>query len=89
MPKTLMQEIPSSLKEAKLINEKMLKTDKVSIATVDDVEQRTLMINKLLKILFKCIGANRFFMLMRLMRLYSKIENHVYLIDKNWNNRTS
>ena len=73
-----------SLKEAKLINQKMLKTDKISIATAENVEQKTLMINKLLKILFKCIGANRFFMLMRLMRLYSKIENHVYLIDKSY-----
>lgn len=73
-----------SLQEAKLINEKMLKTDKISIATVDNVEQKTLMINKLLKVLFKCIGANRFFMLMRLMRLYSKTENHVYLIDKSY-----
>lgn len=73
-----------SLKSAKLINEKMLKNDKVSVATVDDVEQKTLMINKFFKILFKCIGANRFFLLVRLMRLYSKIENHVYLIDKSY-----
>lgn len=73
-----------SLKQAKLINENMLKTDKVSIETAENVEQKTLMINKLLKALFKCIGANRFFMLMRLMRLYSKIENHVYLIDKSY-----
>lgn len=73
-----------SLKEAKLINQKMLKTDKISIATAENVEQKILMINKLLKILFKFVGANRFFMLMRLMRLYSKIENHVYLIDKSY-----
>jgi hypothetical protein len=73
-----------SLKSAKLINEKMLKTDKVSVATVDNIEQKTLMINKFFKILFKCIGANRFFLLVRLMRLYSKIENHVYLIDKSY-----
>jgi hypothetical protein len=73
-----------SLKQTKLINEKMIKTDKVSIATVENVEQKTLMINKLLKVLFKCLGANKFFMLMRLMRLYSKIENHVYLIDKSY-----
>ena len=73
-----------SLKQAKLINEKLIKTDKVSIATAKNVEQKTLIINKLLKILFNCIGANRFFMLMRLMRLYSKIENHVYLIDKSY-----
>jgi hypothetical protein len=73
-----------SLKKAKIINEKMLKTDKVSIATAENVEQKTLLINKLLNILFNCIGANRFFMLMRLMRLYSKIENHVYLIDKSY-----
>lgn len=73
-----------SLKSAKLINEKMLKTDKVSVATVTNLEQKTLMINKFFKILFKCIGANRFFLLVRLMRLYSKIENHVYLIDKSY-----
>jgi hypothetical protein len=73
-----------SLKTAKLINEKMLKTDKVGVATVDNVEQKTIMINKFFKILFKCIGANRFFLLVRLMRLYSKIENHVYLIDKSY-----
>lgn len=73
-----------SLKNAKLINEKMLKTDKVSVSTLDNVEKKTLMINKVLKIVFKCIGANKFFLLVRLMRLYSKMENHVYLIDKSY-----
>ncbi|MFV8327796.1 hypothetical protein [Flavobacterium sp. ZS1P14] len=73
-----------SLQGAKLINEKMQKTDKISIATVDNVEQKTLMLNRFFKIVFKCIGTNKFFMLIRLMRLYSKTENHVYLIDKSY-----
>lgn len=73
-----------SLKKSKLINEKMLETDKISVTTVENVEQKTLMINKFFNILFKFIGANKFFMLVRLMRLYSKIENHIYLIDKSY-----
>jgi hypothetical protein len=73
-----------SLKKAGLINEQILKTDKISINTVDNVENKTLKINKVFKILFKCIGSNRFFMLTRLMRLYSKVENHVYLIDNSY-----
>ena len=73
-----------SLKNNKVLIAEMQKTDKESIATVENVEQKTLIINKIFNILFKCIGANKFFMLVRLMRLYSKIENHVYLIDKSY-----
>jgi hypothetical protein len=73
-----------SLKKANLIQSQLSHTEKLSVNTAENVENKTLIINKFLKILYKILGANKFFMLMRLMRLYSKMENHVYLIDDSY-----
>jgi hypothetical protein len=71
-----------SLQEPKLINEKMLKTEKISIATVDNVEQKTLMINKL-QGTYVC--ANKFYVDAINVDCIQK-RNHVYLIDKSLKN---
>lgn len=73
-----------SLKKGNLINDKLTKIDKISIANLDNVERKLLMVNKLLYVFFKIVGADRFFQIVRLMRMYSKYENHIYLIDKKY-----
>jgi hypothetical protein len=73
-----------SLKKAHLIQNQLSRNEKLSVFTAENVENKTLMMNKILKISYKILGANKFFMLMRLMRLYSKTENHVYLIDNSY-----
>jgi len=73
-----------SLKENGVLSEKTVSSDKVSVGNVADVEGKTIKINKFLNLAFKILGPQRFFQLARLMRLYSKIENHIYLIDKSY-----
>lgn len=73
-----------ALNSAGLIKQQMVSADKSNIDTVSNIEAKTIKINRLLKVCFKLIGAERFFLLTRLMRLYSKHENHVYLIDKDY-----
>jgi hypothetical protein len=73
-----------SLEKKKMIHTQILEADKISVNTLHDIEAKAIKINKFLNILFICMGAKRFFILVRLMRLYSKIENHIYLIDKSY-----
>lgn len=73
-----------SLKKGNLIKEKMAKLDKISIANLENVDRKLIIINKFFYFLFKIIGANKFFQIVRLMRMYSKYENHVYLIEKKY-----
>jgi len=73
-----------SLKKAGVITENMASSDKASIGNVADAEKKILIINRFFFYLFKITGAKRFFTLTRLMRLYSKHENHIYLIDKSY-----
>lgn len=73
-----------SLNKGNLIKEKMAQLDKTTIANLENVERKLLFINKLLYVFFKVIGADKFFQIVRLMRMYSKYENHVYLIDKKY-----
>lgn len=73
-----------SLKNSKILNTNMQNIDKVTMSTVTNIERKTILINKLLSLVFKIIGTNKFFMIVRLMRSYSKIENHVYLMHKDY-----
>lgn len=73
-----------SLEKSKVLNPQMQKADKVTMGTVANIERKTILINKLFDVMFKVLGANKFFMIVRLMRSYSKIENHVYLIDRGY-----
>lgn len=78
------QQFYLSLKIGNLIREEIVKSDKSNISNVSNIESKTIKINRFFKIVFKIIGPERFFLLTRLMRLYSKTENHVYLIDKDY-----
>jgi hypothetical protein len=73
-----------SLKRNGLTSKLIVESDKVGVNNVNNLESKTIVINKVFRILFKVIGSKRYFLLVRLMRLYSKPENHVYLIDKNY-----
>ena len=73
------------LKKGKVLKENLLATDKVSITSNNyNVEKKAILINKMLYFIFRLVGVNKFFLLTRLMRLYSKTENHIYLIDKSY-----
>ncbi|WP_051584739.1 hypothetical protein [Pedobacter jeongneungensis] len=73
-----------ALANHKLLTSEMAVNDKTNASNIGDIESKTIKINKFFTLLFKLIGAQRFFLLTRLMRLYSKPENHVYLIDKEY-----
>jgi len=73
-----------SLLSNRLISNIIVSNEKKNISNIENAESITLKINLFLRLLFKLIGAQRFFLLVRLMRLYSKPENHIYLIDKNY-----
>lgn len=73
-----------ALSKGKLIKKGMLNCDRSSVSNTSNSEQKTIFINRLFNLFYKLIGAERFFQLVKLMRLYSKFENHVYLIDKSY-----
>jgi hypothetical protein len=74
----------SALKNASVLNQKMILSDKKSVNNIVGVNKKLTLINKILYYSFKILGAERFFMLVRLSRIYAKIENHVYLIDPDY-----
>lgn len=58
-----------------------LNVDKVSIHSAGILYDRKInMLNKILKVLFKIIGYNRYVILIKAMRYYSRFENHHFLI---------
>ncbi|TDX00066.1 hypothetical protein [Dinghuibacter silviterrae] len=73
-----------SLAQNGLLKGGMAVSDKTTISNVSNADKKARIINRFLYILCRCIGPSRFFILVRLMRLYSKMENHVYLIDKSY-----
>jgi len=73
-----------SLKAGKLLSNALVSSDKQGIGNLEGVNRKLVKVNKLFSLLFKVLGAERFFMLVRLLRLYSKLENHVYLIDPSY-----
>jgi len=72
------------LNKSGLMRSNMINSDKSSIQNIANVERKTVLINKLFFIFYKIVGGDNFFQLVRLMRLYSKIENHVYIIEKGY-----
>ncbi|SES03918.1 glycosyltransferase family protein [Pedobacter rhizosphaerae] len=74
----------TTLKKQKVLVENLASSDKSTVANVGGVERKLILVNKFLALGFKLLGANRFFMLVRLLRLYSKVENHLYLLDKSY-----
>lgn len=73
-----------SLKKGGVLDNRMASADKIAISNVGNAENKALTINKLFFVIYKLIGPKFFFQLTKLMRLYSKIENHPYLVDKSY-----
>jgi hypothetical protein len=57
---------------------------KMMISAVSRLWYIMLIVNLCLRFIHFAIGTNRFFLAMRVLRLYSIVENHVYLIDKRY-----
>jgi hypothetical protein len=72
------------LKNSKVINANLLDLDRMSMISVTNVDRKIIQINRFFRLLFWLLGSHRFFMIVRLMSSYSKIENHAYLIHKDY-----
>lgn len=72
-----------------LKNKKMVSSPSKSIAksnrfNTPNIGGKVKLINILLRFIYKVIGYQRYFMLVKLMREYSKVENHVHLIQDTY-----
>lgn len=74
----------SALKNSGVLNRNLTLADKKSVARLEGVSRKLSIINRIFYYSFKLLGSEKFFMLVRLMRIYSKVENHVYLIDDKY-----
>ena len=70
----------------KLISHKIIKNDKINLSNIGNMPKSIYLLNRILSIFYYLIGARRYFMIVRLFRLYSKYENHIFIIDKKYNN---
>lgn len=72
------------LKKQKMISHKLIQVDKANRFNTPNLNVKIKFINNLLKIVYKILGYQRYFVLIKLLREYSKLENHIYLIDKSY-----
>ena len=72
----------SALKKNKVL--KTINLDKTILENVPNVGSKIKIVNKLWSFLFSIVGSNNFFRILKLMRIYSKVENHVYLISDDY-----
>ena len=73
-----------SLKKNRVLNNIDVQSDKLTIDNVENVSSKLKYINKFFNFLFFIVGSDRFFKILKLMRIYSKVENHVYLINDEY-----
>ena len=73
-----------SLKNGGLINKSLAVSDKSTMNNSRNIESKILLINRFLMFVFRVIGPANFFKLVRLLRLFSIVENHIYLIDDTY-----
>jgi len=76
----------------KLSRKKMLKigvvyNDKITLNNLTNTNKKIQVINRFFYIAFRLLGAERFFQLCRALRIYSKIENQIFIIDSEYNNK--
>lgn len=71
----------------KIINKDSSIVDKSTKYNVSNIDKKLKWINKFSIILFKLLGVNKYFLLVKLLRSYSRIENQVHLIDKEYLNK--
>jgi hypothetical protein len=74
----------SMLKENNMILKQFSIIDKSNRFNTTNMEGKIKFVNSLFRLLYKLIGHQRYFKLIKVFREYSKIENHVHLIDKSY-----
>lgn len=74
----------SILKENKMIVNQSSSVDRSNRFNTSNIEEKVKIINNFLKLLYKLLGHKKYFILIKVFREYSKIENHVHLIDKTY-----
>lgn len=52
-----------------------------------DTSAKLLRINQFMRLIFKMIGIKRYILLLKLMRPYSRVENHIHLMDSVYSNK--
>jgi len=73
-----------TLKRFKLVNTINVTGDKINISNVQNLNNKVKLINLFFKLIFFIVGPSIYFTLARTLRLYSIIENHVFIIDKDY-----
>lgn len=61
--------------------------DKINKFNLPDVDAKLARLNWIMRALFKIIGISKYILLLKLMRPYSKLENHIHLIDKKYSTK--
>jgi len=61
--------------------------DKITLNNLTNTNKKIQVINRFFYIAFRLLGAERFFQLCRALRIYSKIENQIFIIDSEYNNK--
>lgn len=74
------QELYLKFLQKNLINDHLSKSDKKNLKNLPNKKQKLKVINSIFKILFKLLGPNKFFLIIRGLRHYSKIETYSFLI---------
>lgn len=72
------------LKKEKLVSEEGIVVDKLNRFNTPNITGKIRFINSFFKFAYKVLGYQKYFMLIKLLREYSKVENHVHLIDKSY-----
>lgn len=81
------QSFYTQLKENNLILDVKESSNKSNRYTTPNIKGKIKIINFLLKLTFRMIGSQRYFQLVKLLSEYSRIENHLFLIDKSYNSK--
>lgn len=72
------------LDKQKMVSKESMVIDKSNRSNTTNIKGKIKFINIFLRFLYKVIGHEKYFMLVKLLREYSKPENHVHLIDKSY-----
>lgn len=75
------------LKESNLISDIKDSAEKSNRYSTPNIKGKIKIINFCLRSIFKVIGPQRYFQLVKLLSEYSRVENHVFLIDKSYNSK--
>ena len=74
----------SLLKDHKMVAHQSSAIDKSNRFNTSNMGGKIKFINNLFRLFYKILGHQRYFMLLKVLREYSKVENHVHIIDKSY-----